>query len=320
MKTGNDQGYNATKIVADNRRVIFPSAVGTPTRARFAVNGHNGEINLTLNGQNWLVGDAAVQLSRFVVRREDRNWVDSDEYLILALAGLSELTPASVEVQMVTGLPVNYFGDKMAVAARLLGDHKIQRAGRNAQTFKITDVRVIPQPFGALLNEALDQRGVLTNQDMAGYVGVIDVGGKTTNILSAHKLAELPNETTSINAGGWDIIRQLREYLAETIPGLELRDHELAAVLKERRVKVAGEWVELPGLAGIIDPMAELILATARQLWGAGLKLDSVLIAGGGAHLVGEQLRREFKQAVIVADPVYANATGFWKLAQRLGK
>jgi len=319
MKIGQDLGYNATKTVTDSRRVSFPSAVGTPTRARFAVNGHDKEINLALNGKNWLVGESAVQLSRFVTRHEDRQWIQSEEYLILALAAISQLTTAhGPTVQMVTGLPIAYFDDKAAVAARLVGEHRIQRVERSAQTIKITDVRVVPQPFGALLNEALDNRGSLADATYTGNVGVIDVGGKTTNLLSAHKLAELPNETTSINLGGWDIIRQLRDYLAQTIPGLELRDHELATVLAKRGVKVAGEWVELPGLDNIIEPMADEVLATAQQLWGSALRLDVILIAGGGANLIGPHLQQRFKQARVVTDPVFANAAGFCKLAQRM--
>lgn len=321
MRIGQDNGYNAAKVVSDGRRAIFPSVVGTPTtRTAFAINGHDDEIKISAAGQTWLVGDGAVNQSRFLVRREDRDWINSDEYYAIAMAGISEMTSASgVDIKLVTGLPVSYFGDNASLKKRLLGDHKFQRAGRNTQTVKISDVRVVPQPFGALLSEALDNRGGLANQEYAGRVGVIDVGGKTTNFLSANKLAEIPNETASINVGGWDIIRQLRDYLAETVPGLELRDHELAAVLKDRSVKVAGEVVGLPGLAAIIEPMGDQVLATARQLWGSALRLDSILIAGGGAHLIGPHLQIRFKQARVLDNPVYANATGFWKLAQRLG-
>ncbi|RMF05248.1 MAG: ParM/StbA family protein [Chloroflexi bacterium] len=319
MQAGIDIGYNAGKFVTDSRRASFASVVGTPTRQRFSVNGHQNEILLTVAGQSWLVGDSAVENSRFLKRREDRHWVDSEEYLVVALAGLSELTTANgVEVKLVTGLPVNYFADKSTVEQRLRGEHRVQRAGRNAQRFSITDIRVVPQPFGTLLNEALDQRGNLGQPELAGRVGVIDIGGKTTNILSANKLAELPGETVSINLGGWDIIRQLREQLAEVVPDLELRDHELAAVLRERRVRVAGEWIDLPKIDDILTPMADQVSGTIQQLWGSALRLDVILISGGGAHLIGDRLRQQFKQARVVKSPVYANALGFWKLSQRL--
>ena len=319
MQAGIDIGYKAGKFIADRRRATFPSVVGTPTRQRFSVNGRQDDILLTVAGQNWLVGDSAVENSRFIKRREDRHWIDSEEYRVLALAGLSELTTANgLEIKLVTGLPVNYFADRSQVEQRLRGEHRIQRAGRNAQRFNVTEVRVVPQPFGTLLNEALDQRGGLVQPNLTGRVGVIDIGGKTTNILSAHKLSENPNETASINLGGWDIIRQLREHLAEIVPDLELRDHELAQALRERRVRVAGEWLDLPAIADILTPMADEVLATVRQLWGSALRLDVILISGGGAHLIGERLQQSFRQARVVDAPVYANALGFWKLAQRL--
>ena len=39
MNIGLDVGYSAVKAVSGGRRVTFPSAVGTPERARFSLNG-----------------------------------------------------------------------------------------------------------------------------------------------------------------------------------------------------------------------------------------------------------------------------------------
>jgi len=100
-----------------------------------------------------LVGAEAVRQSRFLQRREDRRWTESDEWYSLAMAALTELTSATLaELRIVTGLPVAFFqGDKVAVRDRLLGEHRPQREGRRAQTLRVTDAHVIPQPFGALL-------------------------------------------------------------------------------------------------------------------------------------------------------------------------
>src|SRR5690606_6576381 len=133
-----------------------------------------------------LVGEGAMTQSRFVNRREDRAWIESDEYYHLFLAALTELTSATVaDLVLVTGLPVAFYNDKATLQRRLLGVHKVTREGRHAQTFKVAECRVIPQPFGALLAAALDDRGRVADQELAtGAVGVIDVGGKTTNLLS----------------------------------------------------------------------------------------------------------------------------------------
>ena len=123
------------------------------------------------------VGEAAISQSRFLNRREDRNWTEGEEWYALALAALTELTSAIVaEMVIVTGLPVAFYNDKAQVRDRLLGKHKVQREGRRAQLLKVTDCRVIPQPFGALLSATLDNRGRIAGTTLA--TGVIDVGGK----------------------------------------------------------------------------------------------------------------------------------------------
>ena len=46
MNVGLDIGYSAVKTVSGDRRVTFPSVVGTPDRARFSLDG-NAAIVLT---------------------------------------------------------------------------------------------------------------------------------------------------------------------------------------------------------------------------------------------------------------------------------
>ena len=97
MNIGLDVGYSAVKAYGGtDRKVSFPSVVGTPDRARFSVNGSNGDILLDVPGDGrWLVGDGAVAQSRFLDRREDRNWIESDAYRRLMLASFTELTTAT---------------------------------------------------------------------------------------------------------------------------------------------------------------------------------------------------------------------------------
>ena len=98
------------------------------------------------------VGEGAVKQSRFLHRREDRHWTESDEWRSLFLAALTELTQAKrVELRLVTGLPVAFYADRQAVRDRLLGDHRVQRENRHAQTLQVSDCRIIPQPFGRVV-------------------------------------------------------------------------------------------------------------------------------------------------------------------------
>jgi PRTRC genetic system protein D len=259
--------------------------------------------------------------SRFVNRREDRAWIESAKYYHLFLAALTELTTATVaDLLVVTGLPVAFYNDKAALRDRLLGVHKVTPEGCHGQTFKVNDCRVIPQPFGALLAAALDDRGRITDQDLAtGSVGVIDVGGKTTNLLSVKRLAEIGRETESVSVGAWDAVRAVRGFLADRCPNLELRDHQVIEAIIARQVRYYGQRVDLkPAVDAALEPMANHVIAQASQLWNGGAGLDAILIAGGGALLLGPYLKTYFRHARVVSEPVFANAEGYWKLAQRL--
>jgi PRTRC genetic system protein D len=320
MNLGIDMGYSSIKAVAGQRRVSFPSIVGTPEAGRFSLDAQ-GESLVLAAPAHVSVGKGAVAQSRFLNRREDRAWIESDEYYCLFLAALTELTTATVvDLLVVTGLPVAFYGDKATLRQRLSGVHRVTREGRHAQTFKVSDCRVIPQPFGALLAAALDERGRIADPGLAtGSVGVIDVGGKTTNLLSVKRLTEIGRETESVSVGAWDVVRTVRAFLADRCPNLELRDHQVVDAIIARQVRYYGEWVDLtPVVDAALEPMAQQVIAQATQLWNGGAGLDAILIAGGGALLLGPCLMAHFHHARIVTDPVFANAEGYWRLAQRL--
>jgi plasmid segregation protein ParM len=322
MNIGLDIGYSAVKAIANNRRITFPSVVGTPDKARFSLDGAGSDNIILTKPAHVLVGASAVMQSRHLKRREDRGWTESAEWYHLALAALTELTLAtSVELRIVTGLPVAFYTDKDKVRDRLFGEHRAQRDRRKAQSLKVVDVRVITQPFGALLAATLDDRGRIADQDMAtGAIGVIDVGGKTTNLLSVNRLSEIGRETASVNVGAWGVARAVKDYLADHCPDLELRDHQVMNAIIARQVKYFGEPVNLePVVDAALTPMAEQVIAEATQLWGGAASLDEVLVTGGGGLLLGPVLKSHFRHARLVSDPVFANALGFWRLAQRLG-
>ena len=206
---------------------------------------------------------------------------------------------------------------------RLLGHHRAQREERSAQSLQVTEVKVIPQPFGALLAATLDDNGrIITDNELAtGSVGVIDVGGKTTNLLSVHRLSEIGRETASVNAGAWDAVRGLRSWLDTHCPDLELRDHQVVEAIVARQVKYYGESLALSRqVEDVLEPLAEQILAQATQLWNGGAALDAILVSGGGALLLGPLIRRHFRHARVVEKPVWANALGFWRFAERLAR
>jgi hypothetical protein len=168
----------------------------------------------------------------------------------------------------------------------------------------ITPIIIVPLAgkvgnFGALLAVCLDDRGQIVKPEIAnGKIGRIDCGGKTTNLLSVNRLSEVGRETSSVNAGAWDVARTVQRWLADHCPDLELRDHELIDAIKARKVKYFGEPVNLGEIIdSAIAPLADQAIAQATQLWNGAAGLDVVFVAGGGAHLVGSHVQKRFGHA-----------------------
>lgn len=320
MNIGADFGYFKTKVISNAIRAHFASLTGSVQKSRFGLNDDN---TIILDKPARIqVGKGAVEQSRFTTRREDRRWIESDTYYHLFLAALTECTSATwADIRLVTGLPVAYYDDRDELKDRLMGSHTVQREGRRAQTLKVTHCNVIPQPFGSLLNDVLDDNGRITDTDLAtGRVGVIDVGSKTTNLLSVRSLREVNEQSTSVSVGGWDLVRAVRDWLSARCPDLNLRDHEINEAIIEREVTYYGEPVSLHEIVNEeLMHLSHEIIGTATQLWNGGANLHAILITGGGAIPLSDLIERRFPHARVVSgDPYFANAIGYWKFAQRL--
>ncbi|NPU90213.1 MAG: ParM/StbA family protein [Fervidobacterium sp.] len=314
-KVAIDIGYNSTKFFSNGGAIKgqFPSVTGTPDKARYKFAGSDPK-EIVIDGTTWFYGDDAVTLSRVVQRREDRNWIITPEYYRLFLSALKELG-VSGDAIVVTGLPIAYYDDKEKLAQLVHREHKYDDIVVN-----VVNTRVIPQPFGAVLNMALDFDGNISDASIAtGTIGVIDCGGKTTNMLVVSKMSEIARKTSSVNIGGWDTVRNVRIMLMDKFPELDVRDHEIASIIINKSVKVFGKEYDLSSeIDTIIAPYAYQIADTATQLWGNGAELDAIIIVGGGAYMYGNILQQAFVHAHCSNDPVYENVMGYYKLAQRI--
>jgi cell division ATPase FtsA len=153
-------------------------------------------------------------------------------------------------------------------------------------------------------------------------VGVIDVGGHTTNVLTAIGGREQVRATTSIPSGAWDVIRDIQGQLSTLCAGLDLSGHQLAKAVEEGKVNYFGQDVDLTGLiAGSAKSLARRVISSASQLWGSGAELHHVLITGGGAHLIGPAVVEHFtrhQSVIILEEPVFANAVGYHRFGKYL--
>jgi plasmid segregation protein ParM len=317
-----DLGYSHIKGMTDGRRTLFPSILGEVQRSHLNLDLATQRDDLQIETEEgaWLVGQAAMEQSSLETRRLDPGWITTPEYLALMLAAITELTPATgVTVELMTGLPVGDFLNRKTLLERLRGVHQAKRAGRHAQRIEIADLVILPQGLAAVLSEALDDKGHIQPGPVSqGTVGLVDVGGRTVNVATVVELREIARQTLSIDGGMWGPLAEIRRHVNAAFPGLDLRGHEIAEAVKQGIIRHYGEECDISSIAQeALRPFIRQILSVASQVWGSTARLDVLLIAGGGAEIVGPAFLAEYPHTRIIQDPIWANCRGYLRFGRR---
>lgn len=323
---GLDFGYGFTKGLTTDRRALFRSIVGPAEQIRFESDLHrqNGSaISVQVNGRWHFVGDYASLQSSSAAQTLDPTRTGSEEQLCLFHAAASDLVQTNDdEIAVVSGLPVADFDEynKDLLRAMLTGDHLVEREGKRPRRFTVTGVYLVPQAMGALFALILDRNGQIVDGDLAaGRVAIVDVGTLTTNFVLVDRLRYIETGSASIQAGMSEVLTKIAKDLK--------RDHGLDWTLHLDRVDEAARArsVELYGqpvsIAHLVDEhardLAETVIARARSLWGSGVDLRAVVVAGGGAHLLAPHLADAYRHTRPVDDPQWANVTGYLRAGLR---
>jgi len=323
-----DVGYSAVKgLAGGTERVLFPSVVGTPVpESRFSIKRNQRALAVTGNGHYVPVGDTALLQSRYVAGRKDPEWVLGAEWMTLFQCALSELisTPYA-RVNLVTGLPIgdwNTYADRLH--ARLAKQtFAFQRIGREKQRVEIEQVIIVTQPYGALLDMALDSRGAIIDNDWANRrIGIVDIGGNTLNLLTVQAFEEVTQLTTSDTFGLLRALDGVRDSLKANFTRFDPDTHEVSEWLVRGMFRQGGKEHDLwPYAEPFLTPLIDLLLTKIYDVWPEAGRFDSLLLSGGGAAILGqklqERMRSEFANVTIATDPRWANTRGYHKLALR---
>lgn len=317
-----DIGYGYTKgIGPDGLRFSFPSVIGTSEEIHFATDLIHGEAEQAIrySGQDFFYGGQALLQSRMQSAIFDRSRIHDQTYKMLFVAALVEmhkLTSDSERVKVVTGLPVEFFGDRAEVIKSFEGVYRVN-TGR-ALKLTVESVFVAPQPFGSLFRELLDGQGKIANDDVEkGRVGIIDVGTYTTDFVVSDELRYVQRLSGSIRIGWNEVVSRVQQSLGD-LHRLELMPHEVDRALRAGEVRVRGEPVALDKLVKpAVADIQTAIIARARDLWGEAANLDMVLVSGGGGPHLYDAIHDVYPHARLLDDAFWANAEGFYRFGQR---
>ena len=325
---GVDVGYNAVKAVCAGKKTLIPSVTSAPIGSVFGITGLKEVDAIDIDGfGEFSFGSEVIEHANVWTRREDRKWYESNTYIVLLLAAITELFPDNADLMLTTGLPVSFYeNDSKALADRIAGKYTVQRTGRDTQQIKIErdNIRVIPQPYGTLFSQAYNKDGDITisgSEIMKERVGIIDVGGRTTNFQVTNEMTQIASQKESIDVGGWKVVQAARTLIKGLCPDLpELPDHTVAQAVRDKSIIYYGDEVDLSeGVDKVLQTLSSAIASKAGTLWEMGADLQTILVTGGGAFLLGDLLKESYPhpKLIMVDDPVYANANGYHRFSLR---
>jgi plasmid segregation protein ParM len=324
---GVDIGFGYTKVTRGQGVVVFPSQAGP------AVRRHESGLNVRsldyhlLRPVDYFVGQLAVQQ---MVGDTDRaaDWVGTEAYTALLWTALAAVTQTfSTGYTVVTGLPINHLHRADELRGILAQRHQVQLNGGDVvKTIDVSAVRVIAQGIGALLSTVISDGGTVTDAEQVkrGRGAILDIGSKTTGLVSVEGIHEVAAETASVAVGTWDVESAVRRHLAESFPGWgeKVSAHELMTCILERRAYDRNEAIDLTGIVGdALDLAARRVLGQASALWNDGRHLRRIIVCGGGGPLFFGHIKARYPHAELIGgDPRFANVVGYFRLAQFLSR
>jgi plasmid segregation protein ParM len=316
---GLDVGYGYTKAKSQQQSATFPSVIGPAVEVKY----HNDLIgngrarSLTSEGEAWFAGENALLQSPFTISPRARER-DVEIVRVLTLVALQALSIGNDTVNLVTGLPVAWYDDRQETIDELTGDHEYNFDNED-YVCKISQVLVVPQPFGSFFRTIIEPDGrLLDRQNLARRkVGIIDVGTHTTDYAVSNALRYVEHKSGSIDVAMARVYELIQRHIEES-SGRVLELQEAEQVVRTGTYRDAGQEIEARAIrTSALTSVGRQILGKAAELWGDGRDLDAILVTGGGGRAFADRIQSEYRQAQLVNSPQMANATGFYRYGLR---
>jgi len=297
-------------------------------------------IQITSDDGLYLVGHSVERYAQVLERFDAGKYTNSPELRAIMRALLAQLVNGgSNEVALVAALPVEVLMSNDAkdtikqLEAWLVGEHRFAYDGTDT-CVNVRAVKPIAQPVGAFFAWGLDTQGNWARDESdltEATVAVLDSGFNTLDLLTV-KRGQIEKRFT----GGDDLgVRVAAQEIANALQaryGIKWSMHEVDELIREYLDKgkvartFAGKKVDLTQVvAQAISTLATRTVDYVQRTWRGAADFSYVLMVGGGALAIEDQIRRHIPHATLPddpvthtpIDPVFANAIGGAKIALR---
>lgn len=314
-----DDGHAETKVVAfrDGELILemaIPSRARSGLHATTEVGTKDGVVgsSYTTEGCSFYVGNFHdSETTRF----DGYPFSGMNRSIVHHALRLAQL--GGEDINLATGLPLSTFyanGKKNAeVIQNKIDSLSISiEASDGKPVANITKHSVFPEGLAAYIDYAMDANGIVI-ADLDKTIGVVDIGGKTTDIAVVLPQGTLDHSRSgSENIGVLDLIEALGPMLKSKF-GFLVPEILISESLKSGSIKVRGESHDITQMirtasAGVLERIYREI---SRRL-GSAADLDLILLVGGGANIFSDATKL-YPHMSIPDNPQFSNARGFAK-------
>ena len=329
---GIDVGFGFTKATNGREPLLFKSVLGEAADIQFRLpikkSGASPCMHVQMDDQDYFVGDFAEQHSNTRQFTLDQEELLTEFSKILTMTAMGNLFNGYAIVNIVTGLPVNFYREyNQRLAKMLTGNHEFtfQKSDGTSDTkrIKINKLKVIPQPLGSIFNLLMNDYGKITDRELANQkIGVIDIGFRTTDFCMFQGLQYVQRGSSTSDTGIAEsfgvITKKLRE---ESNVNIEL--YRLYNAIESGVIKIRGREYNISKLRdSVFKHSASLIAADVARLWADDWDMDLIIISGGGATVLAKFLQPLIDGNVMPVetktDPRFNNVQGYLKYARYL--
>jgi len=298
---------------------------------------------VSFNGADMLVGAGVAEYARPVERLDFQRLGESPELRVLTYATLFKLLSTDeglsegVNLNLVVGLPVEVLQGPDAnetvkrLRGWLVGEHRFAIDGQDVM-LTINRVAPMAQPVGAFCEWGLglDGRWGRDRDDALATVAVLDLGFNTLDLLGVRNgrisARYTEGDTLGMRRAAQALVQSVRSQYQVGDLSLHEADELVREYIRGRgrrpvKLSVPGGRQDVSHLVGTaVDVAAGEVSTFVAQVWGQGGRFAYLLLTGGGCLVLGERLRQQLPHAVVLDDPVTANARGLARAAQRMFK
>jgi plasmid segregation protein ParM len=244
----------------------------------------------------------------------------------LMLAGLGD-----AEVSIMTGLPVSDYYIANQMNADLIGrkrksllEHRVMNRNSDIAMPKIVGHNVISEAIAAYFDLVIDDNGDERQEIVElverGPIGLIDIGGKTTDfavVVGGQSID--PARSGTDNFGGLSLNKAVEARLKEAFSVRALSPRQIDEAVRDGKLRIFGQERDCAEIVAIEKRiLAQHIKDAAARKMGDGADLEAIFFVGGGSLLLREELKDLYPHARFVDDPQFANARGMLKAVKYL--